>query len=82
MATHQALARANVFCETFDMRAPILMTPMVGAYPVSLAVAIANAGGLGGCGALMTEPNAIRSWTPDVRAGTNGGLSVDSGSAS
>ncbi|HEX9237282.1 MAG TPA: hypothetical protein VF866_00825, partial [Xanthobacteraceae bacterium] len=40
----------------------------------SLAIAVANAGGLGGCGALMMQPEAIRQWAADVRAGTNGGF--------
>ena len=50
MSTREAIARAVAFCETFNLRVPILMAPM-GASPVSLAVSIANAGGLGGCGA-------------------------------
>lgn len=50
------------------------MAPMASACPPSLAIAIANAGGLGGCGALMMQPEAIRKWTADVRAGTNGGF--------
>lgn len=61
MSKHPALARASAFCKIFNMRVPILMAPMASACPVSLAVAIANAGGLGGCGALVMEPNAIRS---------------------
>ena len=47
---------------------------MASACPPSLAIAIANAGGLGGCGALMMQPEAIRKWAADVRAGTNGGF--------
>ena len=47
---------------------------MASACPSSLAIAIANAGGLGGCGALMMQPEAIRKWAADVRAGTNGGF--------
>jgi nitronate monooxygenase len=47
---------------------------MASACPASLAIAIANAGGLGGCGALMMQPDAIRKWAADVRAGTNGGF--------
>ncbi len=50
------------------------MAPMAGACPASLAIAIANAGGLGGCGALLMEPGAIRTWAADVRAGSNGGF--------
>ena len=74
MSTHPALARAAAFCEQFNIRAPILMAPMASACPASLAIAIANAGGLGGCGALMLQPQAIKQWAADVRAGTNGGF--------
>jgi nitronate monooxygenase len=74
MPQHPALARAAAFCEQFNLRVPILMAPMASACPPSLAIAIANAGGLGGCGALMMQPEAIRNWAADVRAGTNGGF--------
>jgi nitronate monooxygenase len=74
MPTHPVLARAAAFCEQFNLTVPILMAPMASACPTSLAIAIANAGGLGGCGALMMQPDAIRKWAADVRAGTNGGF--------
>src|SRR6516165_10350523 len=74
MPQHPALTRATTFCEQFNLRVPILMAPMASACPPSLAIAIANAGGLGGCGALMLQPEAIRNWAADVRAGTNGGF--------
>ncbi|MGA8697532.1 MAG: nitronate monooxygenase [Xanthobacteraceae bacterium] len=74
MPQHHALAHAAAFCEQFNLRVPILMAPMASACPPSLAIAIANAGGLGGCGALMMQPEAIRKWAADVRAGTNGGF--------
>ncbi len=74
MPQHPALARAAAFCEQFNLRVPILMAPMASACPASLAIAIANAGGLGGCGALNMQPEAIRKWAADVRAGTNGGF--------
>jgi nitronate monooxygenase len=74
MLQHTALVRAATFCEQFNLRAPILMAPMASACPASLAIAIANAGGLGGCGALMMQPQAIRAWAAEVRAGTNGGF--------
>jgi len=77
MSRHRALARATEFCETSNLRLPILMAPMAGASPVSLAVAIANAGGLAGCGALLMEPDAIRNWASDVRAGSNGGFQLN-----
>src|SRR5580704_19219689 len=60
--------------ETADgrLRVPILMAPMASACPASLAIAVANAGGLGGCGALLMPPDAIHKWVSDVRAGTKG----------
>ncbi len=77
MSQHQAVLRAVAFCETFNLRVPILMAPMAGACPASLAVAVANAGGLGGCGALLMQPDAIRNWASDVRTGTNGGFQLN-----
>jgi len=77
MPAHDAVARAASFCESYNLRAPILMAPMAGACPASLAIAVANAGGLGGCGALLMEPDAIRQWAGDVRAKTNGGFQLN-----
>ena len=71
-APHPALARADVFCRRFGLRLPILLAPMAGASAPSLSVAVANAGGLGACGALSLPPAAIRKWAADVRAGSNG----------
>jgi len=50
---------------------------MAGACPTSLAIAVANAGGLGGCGALLMQPDAIRNWAADLRANTNGGFQLN-----
>ena len=77
MSQHPALARARTFCDTFNLRVPILMAPMAGACPASLAIAVANAGGLGGCGALLMQPPAIRNWAAEVRAGSNGGFQLN-----
>src|ERR1700689_2937080 len=77
MPAHDAVARATVFCESYNLRAPILMAPMAGACPASLAIAVANAGGLGGCGALLMQPDAIRNWAADLRANTNGGFQLN-----
>jgi nitronate monooxygenase len=74
---HPALVRARAFCDAFNLRAPILMAPMAGACPASLAIAVANAGGLGGCGALMMAPGAIRAWASQVRAGSNGAFQLN-----
>lgn len=77
MSDHPALVRAVAFCEMFNLRVPILMAPMAGACPPSLAVAVANAGGLGGCGALLMQPGAIKAWASEVRAGSNGGFQLN-----
>jgi nitronate monooxygenase len=65
------LARAQAFCDAFQLRLPILMAPMAGACPASLAIAVANAGGLGGCGALLMKPEAIRPRLPSCCRGSN-----------
>src|SRR5581483_2139626 len=77
MPAHDVIARAVAFCESYDLRAPILMAPMAGACPASLAIAVANAGGLGGCGTLLMQPDAIRQWAAEVRAKTNGGFQLN-----
>jgi nitronate monooxygenase len=77
LSEHPAIARAQSFCETFNIRAPILMAPMAGACPAALAAAIANAGGLGACGALLMRPEAIASWAKDMRAASNGGFQIN-----
>jgi nitronate monooxygenase len=74
---NKILARAAAFCEMFNLRAPILMAPMASVCPPSLAIAVANAGGLAGCGALAMPPDAIRKWMTDVRAASNGGFQVN-----
>src|SRR3954468_6937397 len=67
-----ALTRAEAFCERFGLKVPILLGPMAGACPPSLSIAVANAGGLGACGALLMPPPAIHAWAADVRAATQG----------
>jgi nitronate monooxygenase len=74
---HPALVRAKAFCEAFHIEIPILMAPMAGACPPSLAIAVANAGGMGGCGALLMQPAAIRTWASDMRAGSNGAFQLN-----
>src|SRR5690349_24972627 len=50
---------------------------MAGACPPSLSIAVANAGGLGACGALLMPPAAIKAWASEVRAGSNGGFQLN-----
>ncbi|GJE15083.1 NAD(P)H-dependent flavin oxidoreductase [Methylobacterium longum] len=71
------LRRAEAFCSRFGLRAPILLAPMASTCPPALSVAVAKAGGLGGCGALMMQPDEIAAWTRTVRAGSNGAFQIN-----
>jgi nitronate monooxygenase len=72
-----ALTRAEAFCAAYSLRVPILLAPMAGACPASLSIAVASAGGMGACGALLMQPAAIKAWAADVRAATNGGFQLN-----
>src|SRR5215475_12820690 len=50
---------------------------MAGACPPSLSIAVANAGGLGACGALMMRPDEIRSWSDEFRKGSQGAFQIN-----
>ena len=69
--------RARLFCESFGLRIPILLAPMAGACPPSLSIAVASAGGLGACGALLMPPAAIKVWASEVRAAGNGAFQLN-----
>ncbi|MDR3505936.1 MAG: nitronate monooxygenase [Acidocella sp.] len=73
----QALVRAEAFCAAFGLRLPILLAPMAGACPPVLSAAVANAGGLGACGALLMQPQAIADWATNFRAASNGGFQMN-----
>lgn len=72
-----SLSRAEAFCEAHSLRMPILLAPMAGACPPSLSIAVANAGGLGACGALLMAPAAISAWAAEVRAKSNGAFQLN-----
>lgn len=72
-----AMKRAEAFCAAYDLRLPILMAPMAGACPAALAIAVGQAGGMGACGTLLMQPDAIAKWAGDVRAGTNGAFQLN-----
>ena len=42
--------RCRAFCQNYGLAIPILQAPMASASPASLAIAVANAGGMGGRG--------------------------------
>ncbi len=71
------LNRAETFCQRFGLRAPILLAPMAGACPPALSIAVANAGGLGACGALLMQPAEIARWAAEARAGSNGAFQMN-----
>lgn len=67
-----AIERSMDFCAMFGLRVPIVLAPMAGACPPGLSIAVANAGGLGACGALLMSPSAIAGWVAEFRAGSDG----------
>ena len=50
---------------------------MSGACPPSLSIAVANAGGLGGCGALLMKPDEIEAWSAEFRQGSRGEFHIN-----
>jgi len=72
-----ASQRIETFCRRFGLQLPILLAPMAGASAPSLSIAVANAGGLGSCGALLMAPDAIIAWARDVRAHSNGAFNLN-----
>ena len=70
-------ARTAAVTRRFGMRLPILMAPMAGACPPALAAAVANAGGMGACGALQMEPDGIADWAAQVRTATHGAFQMN-----
>jgi len=71
-ADERPLERAARFCAEYGLEAPILLAPMAGACPAALSVAVANAGGMAACGALMMSPQDIHDWVNTVRAESRG----------
>src|SRR5262249_60072943 len=67
---------AEGFCRRFGLRVPILQAPMASASPADLAIAVANAGGMGALGALITSPQGIRPWAAEGRPNRNGSVQL------
>ena len=68
---------ATEFCSKYGLKLPILLAPMAGACPASLSIAVANAGGMGALGALLTPPAGIRDWVAEFRSASQGPLQVN-----
>jgi nitronate monooxygenase len=75
--SHRPRDRATAFCDQYGLQCPILLAPMAGACPVSLSVAVANAGGMGALGALMTTPSGITEWVKVFTAQSKGPLQIN-----
>src|SRR3954465_6112867 len=74
---NSVLERAENFSQRLGLRLPILLAPMAGACPPSLSIAVAEAGGLGACGALLMKPEQIAGWASEFRAGSAGGFQMN-----
>lgn len=72
-----ARARAENFCASYGLKLPILLAPMAGACPVELSAAVANAGGMGAMGALLTQPEGIAEWSDSFRRQSNGSFQLN-----
>lgn len=71
------LARLQGFANRLGIRLPILLAPMAGACPPSLSIAVANAGGMGACGALMMTQDEIKAWCAAFRAKSEGAFQMN-----
>lgn len=62
------LSRARRFAESLGLEIPVLLAPMAGSCPPALSIAVAKAGGMGACGALLMTPDEIAPWCDAFRA--------------
>ncbi|ASR44062.1 2-nitropropane dioxygenase [Xanthomonas citri pv. mangiferaeindicae] len=74
---HPARQRADAFCARFGLRIPVLLGPMAGACPPALAAAVADAGGMGAMGAVLSQPADIETWMRAFRDRTAGPAQVN-----
>ncbi len=72
-----AISRAESFAAKLGIKLPILLAPMAGACPATLSAAVANAGGMGGCGALLMNPHSILSWASEFRGLSEGMFQIN-----
>ncbi len=72
-----ARVRAKEFCARYGLDVPVLLAPMAGACPVALSVAVADAGGMGAMGAVLTAPEAILAWSEEFRRQSSGPFQIN-----
>jgi nitronate monooxygenase len=71
------VARAEAFAGRLGIRLPVLLAPMAGACSPSLSIAVANAGGMGACGALLMKPEEIATWCAEFRKESQGEFQIN-----
>jgi nitronate monooxygenase len=69
--------RARAFCDRFGLGLPILQAPMAGACPPELAIAVAEAGGMGAGGMVRDDPERIAAWAERFREGSSGAFQLN-----
>jgi nitronate monooxygenase len=70
-------SQAEEFAKRLGIELPIVLAPMAGACPPSLSIAVANAGGLGACGALLMRPEEIKAWAEEFRKSSSGSFQIN-----
>lgn len=63
----RARERAEAFAAAYGLRVPVLQAPLAGLKQDALAASVMQAGGMGGLGALMLQPDEIVSWADAAR---------------
>ncbi len=71
------LDRARAFADRFGVKLPVLMAPMAGASPPALAAAVAEAGGMGACGAMPFGRDGIADWMARFRQMSAGAVQIN-----
>lgn len=69
--------RAIEFCQRYGLELPVVQAPMAAASPTSLAVAVADAGGMGGRGAVHDSPEHIAQWVHEFRSRSRGAFQIN-----
>ncbi|MDB5854682.1 MAG: nitronate monooxygenase [Herminiimonas sp.] len=73
----KARSRVDAFCDRHGIKVPVLLAPMAGACPASLSIAVAEAGGMGACGALLMQPAEIAAWAAEFHEQASGPYQVN-----
>jgi len=71
-SSEHPLIRATEFASSLGAQTPVFLAPMAGSCPAPLSIAVANAGGMGACGALLMSPQAIHVWADEFRKQSQG----------